>query len=93
MGKVITVSVDVSKEVYELGQGIVKFVSVVKKSLDDGWQVGSDFPAVMASAIKDLIPAMDGVSLMADELMSTPAAFSAAIELSLKDLVGVFLTK
>lgn len=87
----VTVSVEASKEAYELGQGLVKFVAAVKKSLENGWQPGADVSAIMVSAIGDLVPAMDGVTLLDEELKENPAAFVAAFGLAFKDLAKVFV--
>lgn len=87
----VSVPVTVSKEAYELGQGVVKFVAALKGALSNGFQPGQDIPIVVAAAITELIPAMDGVQLMADELKTDQVAFASAFVLSAKDLVKVFV--
>lgn len=87
----VSVSVAVSKEAYELGQGLVKFASALKGALANGFQPGQDIPVVVAAAITELIPAMDGVQLLSDEVKQDPVAFASAFALSAKDLVKVFV--
>lgn len=90
MSQVVTVSVQASKEALELGQGVAKFLGKVLKALDDGWQPGQDIPVVITAAIGDLVPALDGVTLMADEFKDNPAAFYMALGLSAKDIAALF---
>jgi len=81
----VTVQVEVSKEAYELGQGVAKFVTATKAALADGWQAGQDLPAVMSSAISDLIPALEGVQQIPDEAQDKQALVNA-LYLSLSPL-------
>ena len=69
---------------------VVVVVKAVKGALADGWQPGKDLPVIMVSAIGDLVPAMDGVALVSDELKGNPAAFYAAFGLAAKDLAAAF---
>lgn len=80
-----TISVEVSKEAYELGEGLAKFVVVTKKALADGWQPGSDLPEIMSSAIADLIPALSGVEKIPAEAQDQQA-FANALYLSLSPI-------
>ena len=51
----IDVTSKVSKESYELGQGIVKFSASIKQALANGWQPGQDIPALLTAAMVDLV--------------------------------------
>jgi hypothetical protein len=81
----LVVSVSVSKEMYELGQGVAKFLGVMGQALSDGWQSGSDMPSVVGSAIHDLIPAVAGVQDVPAEILEDTESFSKALALSLVD--------
>jgi hypothetical protein len=86
----IDVSVSVSKEAYELGQGVAGFVGALKVALENGWQTGEDLPAVVTAAISNLVPALEGVSKVGDELKEDKAAFAKALGLSTADIIGKF---
>jgi hypothetical protein len=72
---------EVSKEAYELLIGVAKIVEVVKASLADGFQPGSDIPVIIASAIGDLVPAIQGVELIKEEIAEDKVAFGNALVL------------
>lgn len=75
---VIDVQTKVSKESYELGQGVAGFVGAVKTALADGWQVGQDLPAVVAAAMGHLVPAIDGIQDLPGEAAEDAASFARA---------------
>lgn len=89
----LPVSVEVSKEAYELGQGVAKFLASVKSSLADGWQPGMDLPAIMASAIAELVPAMAGVDQLGSEAKEDAKAFSMAWLLAAEDIYALWAKK
>lgn len=64
-----------SKETYELGKGMADFVAAVKTALADGWQLGTDIPVVVSAALATLVPAIDGVTKVKDELAADKKAF------------------
>lgn len=84
----IEVSVSVEKEAYEFGQGLAKFVGAVKQALADGFEVGQDLPPIIASAVADLLPAMQDIDKLdtADRI-----AFSKALALTVADVADVFV--
>jgi len=82
----VTVTTQVAKESYELGEGVTKFVTAMKKALDDGWQAGEDLPPIMSSALSDLVPAFQGVEKIKDEPKTDPEAFSDACYLGMKKI-------
>lgn len=88
-----SVEVQVSKEAYELAQKLVQFVAESKKALDDGWQLGSDLPVVLAAVMQDLIPAIQSLNAVAPGFQENPKAFVQALELGLTDMAFVFLKK
>jgi len=86
----LVINQEVSKEAYELAQGLVKFVGAVKAALKDGWQLGSDMPVVVAAAFSELVPAINGATEIPAEYKEDPAAFVNAFVASSGDLVKVF---
>lgn len=85
----IEVTAEVSKEGYELGQGLVKFSDAIVKALKDGWQPGQDLPIVMLSALHDLVPALEGAQLIAKELGEDTAGLVRGLGITCGDLVEV----
>lgn len=71
------VTLECSKELTELGQGLAKFLAAVKLATADGWQMGADLPAVISSAMAELVPAINGVTLIADEAKDKKAFANA----------------
>lgn len=67
--------VHVSKETYELGQGIVGFVVSLKEALEDGFQVGDDVPELVQAALEHLVPALEGAGQIDDEAKDDMAQF------------------
>lgn len=92
MSEILKVEVEVTKEAYELGQCLVNLVKAVKAAGADGWQVGTDVPAVVMAAMAALPAGVNGIQKLSEEAHEG-AAFVAAFGLAAKDLAGVFLKK
>lgn len=82
----VTKTVQVSKETSELLEGLTKFAITVKGALKDGWQVGQDLPVVLASALGDLAPALQGMEAIPLEVKQSKE-FAAAVALGVNELV------
>lgn len=67
-------TVSCSKELTELGDGVAKFLKILKEESKDGFDVG-DISAILASAMTDLLPAMEGVSEISREAAEDREAF------------------
>lgn len=80
------VTVKVSKEAYELGEGLKKFVLSIKGALADGWQPGQDIPVVLTAALSDLVPAVQGVEKVKEEVKEDLEAFVSALVLPAKEM-------
>jgi hypothetical protein len=87
----IEVTSKVSKESYELGQGIVKFASAIKSALSDGWQPGQDIPLILTAAMTDLVPSFQGVDAVGTEFEEHRSAFLKAWALCGVEIADVFL--
>ena len=81
----IPVTVEVTKEGYELALGLAEFGLAAKEALKDGWQMGQDMPALMAAAMLKLIPALNGVEQLGAEAKEG-SAFYAGIVLGIRPL-------
>ena len=82
------VNVKVSKESWELGQGVARFIGTCVKASQDGWSYGDDIPTIVSSAISNLLPALDGISSIASELENDQEAFYNTVS-----LIGVEVLK
>ena len=89
----IKVEVEVSKEVHELGEGLKNFIAALKVALADGWQTDQDLPVLLASAMADLIPALQGIEKLPDEAKEDLESFLTGIGLSVKGIVMMLLKK
>ena len=72
------ITVKVSKESYELGEGMASFIGAVKAALADGWNLGDDLPAIVSAAMTNLVPAVDGLTELDDEWAEDKASFMRA---------------
>jgi hypothetical protein len=93
MPESIEVSLDASKEMYELLDGLVAFLKVAKTAASDGWSMGDDLPVVLTAAMGSLIPALQGIEKVGSELKEEPAQFIAAIAAIIPDIADLFLAK
>lgn len=81
------IQVQVSKELYEAGQGVAAFVKAMKGALADGWQAGHDLPIAMAAALEDLVPALNGINQVPAEVAEDKLAAAHAVALTLCDVL------
>lgn len=73
----IQVTLEASKELTELGQGLAKFLAAVKLATADGFQVGADLPPLISAAVAELVPAVQGVTLIGEEAKDKKAFANA----------------
>lgn len=88
----IKVETEVTKETYELGQGIDNFIGALQTALKDGWQVGQDLPVVLTAAIGHLVPAMQGAEQIGAETKDVQA-FANGVYLGLGQTAFRFVKK
>ncbi len=86
----IQVTLEASKELSDLGQGLAKFLAAVKLATADGFQVGADLPPLISAAVAELVPAVQGVTLIADEAKDKKA-FANAIAVLGAAVAGALL--
>jgi hypothetical protein len=82
---ILNVTVDVSKETYELGLGIANLIKQLKVALADGWQMGDDLPVALAAAVA-FVPSLDGFDQIDDEMAQNPVEFANALALGLGEI-------
>ena len=89
----VEVKVQCAKEVLELGQGISAFVVAVGTAVKNGWQFESDLPVVIQSALRDLVPAMQGVEKIKGEYEVSKKEVLFAVVLPIMDAVETLTGK
>ena len=68
-----------SKDSHEIGLAIKNCLVITAQQLKDGWQVGTDLPAILAGAFTGLISAIDGVQNVSGEFGEAPVISSIAV--------------
>ena len=76
------ITIEVSKEAYELAEGMANFVGVVRHQLSDGWNSEEDFPAIISAAMSNLVQAIEGLTELDDEWREDRAATVRAFALA-----------
>ena len=85
--RTIDVTLPVAKETYELGLGIVGFLTALKRALEDGFQIGDDLPMIISEAVNTLIPSVSGFEDIAKEIEENRSEFINAVCLSLTHII------
>jgi hypothetical protein len=87
----VNVQVEVSKELFEVGKGLADFAKHLKAAVADGWQIGSDLPAVLTAVMADLVPALQGVDKIPAEFAEDKMAFANACTVAGGQIVAAVL--
>ena len=87
----VTVQVECSKELMELGDGIAAFLKVLIAEAKDGIDF-TDIPAILASAMADLVPALDGIEKIKDEMTQDRPAFVNASAVSGSRIINAVIS-
>lgn len=83
----VKVEVEVSKEASELANAVAGIVKATRVALKDGFQPGTDIPAVVVQALALLPDAIAGVDQMGAELAEDKGAFVLAFALAIDDML------
>lgn len=73
----IKVELELPKETTELAIALATFASDLKKAAADGLNA-DDLTAIITSASKNIVPALEGISLLPDELKEDQISFVMA---------------
>lgn len=84
----VQLSLEVSKETYEVGKGIQNLIVAMRQSLADGWQPGSDLPMLIASAVQELGPMIQGYDKISEEAKQDIPAFYMALGVGMGGILG-----
>lgn len=92
MNEIKKIEVEVSKEAYELGEGLKNFAVAIKEAMADGWQMGDDLPKIVTAAVASLLPALQGVEKMKAEAKDLEP-FTTALMIPLKEIAFLMIKK
>lgn len=84
-------TIEVSKETYELAEGLANFVVAMKDSLSDGWQWGEDLTDAIGEAMEHLVPAVKGSDQIVQEYREAPAETINALVIPMANLLGRYM--
>lgn len=84
------VEIEVSKELSELAEAVANFLVVLKAAAVDGFDF-TDIPDVVASAMSDLLPGLEGSDKIAKEFFQDPEAFIAASSYGVGKIIAAIL--
>ena len=93
MAEMVKHECNVTKEVYELGLALKGMVEATKTALDDGFQAGTDLPAIVLSSVGNLTTAVQGIEKVGDEFKNAPVEAVLGALLPVVDAVKVFVKK
>lgn len=85
------VQVVVEKEVYDVMQGVAKFLAAVKAAHAGGANLAMAIPADVAAAVADLAPLVGEISAISGDLKESKAIFAKTVGMCAADIAEVFV--
>lgn len=67
------------KETMEVGEALAETLNATAKALEDGWQPGTDIPAIVIAPIGKLGQALDGMKNIPEEFSVKPVLATMGI--------------
>jgi hypothetical protein len=80
-------TVSVPDSAHAFAEKLGAFVGEVKKAVADGWQPGSDIPAMLSAVLVDLVPAAAAFTGASADLKSDPFGSVLALAIELKKVL------
>lgn len=81
-----TISVDVSDKSYDLTQHLCDYIKALKSALADGWQPGTDIPAILQATIAEGYGVIQDVPQLGNEKDEDAVAFAKALAIGGVDI-------
>ena len=72
---------------------LAKLIQVCKDTLSDGWQPGSDIPAIAVEVFKDAMPILGDLKGVPAEWASDPVAVAKEIATGSVELGAILISK
>ncbi len=82
---------DAPKETKEVKDALVAIVKVTKEALADGWQAGTDLPAIITVAAAHLLTAVDGMNKIPMEYNEARGGFIKTLGVGMGDIADALL--
>lgn len=79
--------IEIPKEAAELAEAIAQAVKAVKDALADGWQVGTDLPALAVQLMAILPPAIAGIDQLPAEFKADKGKMVLAVALAVDSVL------
>lgn len=89
----VTKTVEVPKEIDEVMEALADVVVAVKDALKDGFQIGTDLPAIVLTAAAKLPAAVEGIDQVDDEFKNDLVGSLQAVALGSGKIAGALLAK
>lgn len=80
----VQVTLDVEKEMLDLGTAVVKLLKVCADQLKDGFQPGQDLPVIAVEALKDIPTVMANLGSIVPDWQEDEAGFLLAFAAAYK---------
>lgn len=77
----VTKSVEVPKNASAIGDALVQIAKATKAALADGWQPGTDIPAILVASFQPLTSAVAALGSVSAETAEDPAEVALAFAL------------
>lgn len=77
---------EVHKEAYELGKGLAGILKAVQDARKDGWDTATDLPMLVVNAVRELLPAVEGVEKLPAEAKANGVMFGKSLALPLTEV-------
>lgn len=89
----VKVELEVPKEIHEAGQVLGEIIIAAKEALKDGFQPGTDLPALLVAAVSKLPKAIDGIDKLPAEAVADPVGVAESLALNVSMVVKALLAK
>lgn len=93
MTEKLDITVQVTKEAHEIGEALKNIAKAVKDAMADGWQAGTDIPAIVVNSLNPLMSAIDGYDKLPDEFKNETEAATKGVMIPLIDVPFMFIKK
>jgi hypothetical protein len=80
--EMIKKEMEVPKEINEVAEALENITKACLTATEDGFQAGTDLPAILLSAVAELPRALDGMAKLGEEFTANKAKFFGALMLS-----------
>lgn len=82
-----------AKETHEIGVAVKGVIAAYKQAVADGWQAGTDIPAILMASYGKLTDAIDGANKIGDEFKGEPVKAAMGMLVPLAQGVELLIEK